>query len=87
MLFGHQVAILGTKLHGIRYASRSGITPGRRIANCKRGVGEPSAGFQQSTRVNEAALHMKKLLIAGTGDSLQMGIGAKTIEARKESLI
>lgn len=65
--------------------------PSRRIANCKHGVDEPSAGLQQSTRVNEAALHMKKLLIAGIGlgtdDPLQTGIGAKTIEARKQSLI
>lgn len=91
MLFGHQVEIPGTKLRGIQCASRSGITPDRRIANCKRGVGELSAGFSQSTQVNEAALQIKKLFIAriggGSSDPLQTGIGAKTIEAGKQSLI
>lgn len=83
---GHQVTIPGPELRGIRCAGCSGVTPDRCIANCKRGIGDPSAGFPQSARVNEAAIHMQKLLIAGigsgTGDPLQPGIGAETIEAK-----
>jgi hypothetical protein len=91
MPLGHQVAIPSPELRGIRCAGRSSVTPDRCIANCKRGIGNPSASFPQSSRVNEAAVYMKKFFIAGigggTGHPLQPGIGAETIEAKKQSLI
>ena len=91
MPLGHQVAIPASELRGIPRASRTGITPDHRIANCKCGIGNASAGFVQGARMDEAAVHMQKLLIAGVssgaGNPLQTGIGAKAVEAKKQSLL